>query len=59
MRFMTLFYEALAQGHDKGEALRQVQRCFVEGIGNPETADFYQHPYFWAPFYLVGDAGPL
>jgi CHAT domain-containing protein len=59
MRFMTLFYEALAQGHDKGEALREVQRCFVEGIGNPETADFYQHPYFWAPFYLVGDAGPL
>jgi CHAT domain-containing protein len=25
-----------------------------------EDADSqYQHPYFWAPFYLVGDSGSL
>ena len=59
MRFMALFYEDLAEGYSKGEALRRVQRCFVQGAVDAETADYYQHPYFWAPFYLVGDAGPV
>jgi CHAT domain-containing protein len=50
---MTAFYQKLAAGRCKGEALREAQRSFVEG--DPA----YRHPYFWAPFYLVGDAGPL
>jgi CHAT domain-containing protein len=50
---MQGFYSRLAQGERKGEALRQAQRDFIE------AGTSYAHPYFWAPFFLVGDAGPV
>jgi CHAT domain-containing protein/tetratricopeptide (TPR) repeat protein len=56
-QFMQMFYQALADGFTKGGALQQVQRLFIENRN--EGGEHYQHPYFWAPFYLVGDAGPL
>jgi CHAT domain-containing protein len=34
----------------KAEALRRAQNALR---GNPQTA----HPFFWAPFVLVGDGG--
>lgn len=49
---MRTFYTQLRQGHAKGSALRQAQ---INLLATPDTA----HPYFWAPFFLVGDAGPL
>lgn len=51
-QLMASFYEALAQGAPKGAALRSAQLA-LRGSGP------YAHPYFWAPFFLVGDYGPL
>jgi CHAT domain-containing protein/tetratricopeptide (TPR) repeat protein len=58
---METLYRKLAQGWRKGAALRYAQMRFIEGQGPDGEAagDLYSHPYFWAPFFLVGDAGPL
>jgi CHAT domain-containing protein len=46
-QFMTLFYQALQQsGADKGSAIQQAQL---------ELMQAYPHPYYWAPFQLLGD----
>jgi CHAT domain-containing protein len=45
---MQDFYQALAEGKTKGSALRQTQLQYID-----------RHPYFWSPFFLVGDTGPL
>lgn len=50
---MATFYGRLATGEEKGQALRAGQLSFVR------RDDFGRHPYFWAPFYLVGHAGLL
>jgi CHAT domain-containing protein len=45
--FMTLFYQALQKpGTDKGSAMQQAQL---------ELMKAYPHPYYWAPFQLLGD----
>lgn len=51
--FMSHFYQALAVGQSKAAALRLTQCYFLQ-----ETAA-YTHPYYWAPFFLVGDTGQL
>jgi CHAT domain-containing protein len=56
--FMTEFYRQLAAGEAKGVALRRAQAAFIRGQGAPPDGA-YSHPYFWAPFFLVGNAGPL
>jgi CHAT domain-containing protein/tetratricopeptide (TPR) repeat protein len=43
--FMKLFYEGLAKSSNKAEALRQAMA---------EIRREYQHPFYWAPFVLVG-----
>ena len=53
------FYAYLKQGDDKAEALQKAQIDTMgfrrEGaLGRP-----FSHPYFWAPFCLVGDWRPL
>jgi CHAT domain-containing protein len=60
-RWMTAFYACLTAGRTKGEALRQAQLGFIRGQGAPDPAQAarFAHPYFWAPFHLVGDSGPL
>jgi CHAT domain-containing protein len=46
---MTNFYKALAQpGVGKAQALRQAQLSLLK-------SSQYQHPYYWAPFVLVGN----
>lgn len=46
---MTQFYEGFVEsGLDKSEALRRAQ---ISTLKNPET----RHPYFWAPFILMGN----
>ena len=48
-QFMTQFYPALnQQGKSKAEALRQAQLSLLQD-------DKYHHPYFWAPFVLIGN----
>lgn len=42
---MVQFYENLKQGMSKGEALRQAKLSQIDS-----------HPFFWAPFVLIGNA---
>ncbi|HEU5099286.1 MAG TPA: CHAT domain-containing protein, partial [Roseiflexaceae bacterium] len=53
---MEQVYRRLAGGQSKRTALREAQLCLLNQgrAGAPHT-----HPYYWAPFFLVGDAGPL
>lgn len=51
---MSAFYQNLADGMSKSRALQQAQISLATG----ENAALH-HPYFWAPFYLIGDNGRL
>ena len=53
---MDLFYEKLWGKCTKGASLQLAQLQFLEDDRFPTA---YQHPYFWAPFFLVGDPGNL
>jgi CHAT domain-containing protein len=44
-QFMKLFYERLGRSSSKAEAVRQAMA---------EIRGEYQHPFYWAPFVLVG-----
>lgn len=57
-QLMKSFYQKMSQGHTKGSALREAQMQFIAG-GEVGHTEMYTHPYFWAPFFLVGDAGRL
>ena len=57
-QLMEAFYRRLAEGWGKGRALRQAQLQLLRE-GNAGNGDTYAHPYYWAPFFLVGDTGPL
>jgi CHAT domain-containing protein len=50
LALMEHFYNALAQGQTKAAALHHAQCSVMQQL---------PHPYFWAPFVLVGDAGPV
>ena len=45
---MLEFYKLLKNGSDKATALQVAQKRIMEKAG-------YSHPYYWAPFVLVGD----
>lgn len=51
---METFYERLMAGCGRGEALRYAQLDLLDHQGGR-----YAHPYFWAPFFLVGQSSPL
>jgi len=51
---MQRFYQHLLNGESKVQALRAAQCNFLRQGGS-----LYSHPYFWAPFRLVGDIQPL
>ncbi len=55
-RLMKNFYSLLSCGYTKGKALRQAQLHFLQ---QPDLPAHYRHPYFWAPFFLVGHSGTL
>jgi CHAT domain-containing protein/Tfp pilus assembly protein PilF len=46
---MKAFYQRLHRGLAKDEALRQAKLTLIKGRQRS-----WQHPYFWAPFVLVG-----
>ncbi|OUL27337.1 hypothetical protein BV378_12045 [Nostoc sp. RF31YmG] len=48
---MIQFYKEIAQNHKKAEALRNAQLFLLSGELNPK----FKHPYYWAPFVLVGN----
>ena len=47
---MTTFWEKVHSGTPKAEALRQAQRMLLK---DKKT----RHPFYWAPFILIGDFG--
>ena len=47
-KLMTTFYGDLAHGANAQDAMRDAQRAV---LANPATA----HPYYWAPFNLIGN----
>jgi CHAT domain-containing protein len=52
-RLMAGFYAALKHGASTAAALRCAQRDLLrDGLGDG-------HPYYWAPFQLIGDGGHL
>ncbi len=53
---MAAFYENLSGGKSRRDALRQAQLALLRSDHLPER---YHHPYFWAPFFLVGNPDPL
>jgi CHAT domain-containing protein len=56
-QLMAAMYGRLAAGWTKGAALRAAQLQFIQG---PEAeGGARRHPYFWAPFFLVGETGEL
>ena len=46
--FMEALYESVLAGQSKAEALREAQLRLLEG-------GFSAHPFYWAPFVLVGE----
>ncbi|NET44440.1 tetratricopeptide repeat protein [Okeania sp. SIO2B3] len=53
---MIKFYRALKTGNiTKAEALRKAQLALINGSINEEEAKRLRHPYYWAPFILIGD----
>jgi CHAT domain-containing protein len=57
-QLMEMFYDRLAQGWSKGQALRSAQLQFLQE-SKEHGGEGYEHPYYWAPFFLVGDTGAL
>ena len=54
---MGVFYQNL-KSMDIGEALIRAQRDMIAGNvtgSKGRTQINYSHPYYWAPFVLVGD----
>ena len=45
---MVTFYQGLADGKTKGEALQAAE---IKVLKNPK----FNHPFYWAPFILMGD----
>ena len=52
--FMGEFYRGLKSDLTKAEALRKAQLAFLKNPENKEGYKKYAHPYYWAPFILVG-----
>jgi CHAT domain-containing protein len=56
---MARFYEELAAGAPKAAALQRAQLSLLRDGASAEGASGFQHPFFWAPFYLVGNGHKL
>ncbi|MGR8928990.1 MAG: CHAT domain-containing protein [Gammaproteobacteria bacterium] len=48
MEFMRLFYDELAQSHNKALALRKAQVAMIK-------SKKFRHPFYWSSFILIGD----
>lgn len=60
--FMERFYQNLKQGLNKAEALRQAKLDVIRSSVNLKATGMRQalaSPFYWAPFILVGDWGPI
>jgi len=55
---MEMFYQALLNDFPKAAALAGAQRAFL-ARSRTSIRPYRVHPYFWAGFQLIGDAGAL
>ena len=56
-QLMTEFYSALKAGKTKNQALQAAQITLISGTAK-STGSIdapYRHPYYWAPFILIGN----
>ena len=55
---MERFYQEIARGADPAEALRSARRGLrlVAAEAAPGIRVSYAHPFFWAPFVLIGES---
>jgi CHAT domain-containing protein len=51
---ISAFYNELAMGHGKDEAMRNAKMIYLEG-----AKDITAHPFFWASFINLGDCKPI
>ena len=55
---MREFYRLREGGMTKAEALQQAQLCLLHGKFKSDDGSLdFAHPYFWAPFILIGSGG--
>ena len=60
-QLMQQFYANIRGGNSKGEALRQAQLSLLGNyraqsqVSGAACSHTYDHPYYWAPFVLIGD----
>ncbi|MGB1251273.1 MAG: CHAT domain-containing protein [Candidatus Promineifilaceae bacterium] len=54
--WMQQFYAALHQKQTRSEAMQTAHRFFIKYSSSNYR---YRHPYYWAPFQLIGDVGPI
>lgn len=57
-RVMERFYSELVSGKTKAAALRTAQLALLRGE-LPHAALAHSHPYFWAPYVMIGDERSL
>ncbi len=56
---MACFYQGLLAGKSRAGALRDAQRALIASARTGKLPTSWAHPYFWAPFRLLGEAGPI
>ena len=54
---MREFYKLRENSDTKAEALRKAQLALLMGEIESEDGYDFTHPYFWAPFILIGNGG--
>jgi CHAT domain-containing protein len=57
--FMTQFYDEIQNPDvDKAQAIQRIQEDFITGKIKPDIEEKnrdYSHPYYWAPYILMGN----
>ncbi len=56
---METFYHGLLAGQSRAGALRSAQRALLQAAREESSRMGWQHPYFWAPFRLLGAADSI
>lgn len=52
---MREFYRVRQKGSPKSKALQKSQQALLHGVITSEDGHDFSHPYFWAPYVLIGN----
>jgi CHAT domain-containing protein len=58
-QLMEHFYQGLLAGQSRAGALRGAQQALLTNARLGTSPTMWQHPYFWAPFRLLGASDPI